>query len=260
MDITSIGGVVTAIGLILLGQALEGGSVHSIIQATAALIIFGGTAGAVMIAFPKKQFFMGLKMIRSAFVDQRSDLGALAKQIVEFASVARRDGVLALEGKLGEVEDPFLRRALQFVVDGVDAEVTRATLDAAIEADFEEHLVGAKVWESAGGYAPTIGILGAVLGLIHVMENLNDPTKLGGGIATAFVATVYGVGSANILFLPFANKIKLKLGAEKERKTLIAEGVLSIQEGLNPRVLEEKLRAYTGVEKGASDEPEKKAA
>jgi chemotaxis protein MotA len=260
MDITTVGGIVCAIGLILLGQALEGGHVGSILQLTAALIIFGGTAGAVLVAFPKKQFGMGMKMVKLAFSDKKTDLGALARQIVEFASVARRDGVLALEGKLSEVQDPFLRRALQFVVDGVDAEVTRSTLEAAIEADFEEHAVGAKVWEAAGGFAPTIGILGAVLGLIHVMENLNDPTKLGGGIATAFVATVYGVGSANIFFLPFANKIKLKLAIEKERKNLIAEGVLSIQEGLNPRVLEEKLRAFTGEEAGPAQEAEKKAA
>jgi chemotaxis protein MotA len=259
MDITTVGGIVVAIGLILLGQALEGGHVGSILQLTAALIIFGGTAGSVMVAFPKKQFMMGMKMVKLAFTEKGHDLGALAKQIVEFASVARRDGVLALEGKLKEVEDPFLRRALQFVVDGVDASVTRDTLEAAVDADFEEHVAGAKVWESAGGFAPTIGILGAVLGLIHVMENLADPSKLGGGIATAFVATVYGVGSANIFFLPFANKIKLKLTAEKERKTLITEGVLSIQEGLNPRVLEERLRAFTG-EEAAPEGGEKKAA
>ncbi len=260
MDITTIGGIVAAIGLILLGQALEGGHVGSILQSTAALIIFGGTLGAVMVAYPKKQFVMGMRMVKLAFTERKADLGGLARQIVEFASVARRDGVLALEGKLADVQDPFLRRALQFVVDGVDAEVTRSTLDAAIEADYEEHIVGAKVWESAGGFAPTIGILGAVLGLIHVMENLSDPSKLGGGIAVAFVATIYGVGVANIFFLPFATKIKLKLGAEKERKTLIAEGVLSIQEGLNPRVLEEKLRAFTGEEAGPADEGAKKAA
>ncbi len=260
MDITTVGGIVAALGLILLGQALEGGHVGSILQATAALIIFGGTLGAVMVAFPRKDFVRGLKLLRLAFVEPKTDLAALSRTIVEFASLARRDGVLALEGKLGEVDDPVLRRALQFVVDGVDAAVTRDTLEAAVDADYEENVVGAKVWESAGGFAPTIGILGAVLGLIHVMENLSDPSKLGGGIATAFVATVYGVGSANIFFLPWANKIKRKLGAEKERKTLITEGVLSIQEGLNPRVLEEKLRAYTGEEAGGGEEAEKKAA
>ena len=259
MDVTTIAGLVGAIGLILLGQALEGGHVGSILQGTAALIVFGGTACAVMVAFPKKQFVLGMKMIKKAFTERKADLAGLAKQIVEFASVARRDGVLALEGKLAEVKDPFLRRALQFVVDGVDASVTRGTLEAAIDADYEEHAVGAKVWESAGGFAPTVGILGAVLGLIHVMENLSDPSKLGGGIATAFVATVYGVGAANLFFLPFANKIKLKLAAERERKNLIMEGVLSIQEGLNPRILEEKLRAFTG-EPGPPAEAEKKAA
>jgi chemotaxis protein MotA len=259
MDLTTIGGIVLAVGLILLGQALEGGHVGSILQATAALIVFGGTIGATMVAFPTKDFVRGLKMARLAFGNPRHDLGALTARIVEFASVARRDGVLALEGRLPEIEDPFLRRALQFAVDGVDGEVTRDSLETAIEAEFQENAVGAKVWESMGGYAPTIGILGAVLGLIHVMENLADPSKLGGGIATAFVATVYGVGSANIFFLPMGNKIKLKLNAEKERKTLIAEGVLSIQEGINPRVLEEKLRAFTGEEAGPA-ETEKKAA
>ncbi len=260
MDITTIGGIVAAIGLILLGQALEGGHVGSILQATAALIIFGGTLGAVMVSFPKKDFMRGMKLVKLAFGDRKIDLSAVSKQLVDFASVARRDGVLALEGKLGEVQDPFLRRALQFVVDGVDASVTRDTLEASIDGELEENMVAAKVWEAAGGYAPTVGILGAVLGLIHVMENLSDPSKLGGGIATAFVATVYGVGSANIFFLPFANKIKRKLTLEKERKTLIAEGVLSIQEGINPRVLEEKLRAFTGEEGPPAAEAEKKAA
>jgi len=260
MDITTIAGIVAAIGLILAGQALEGGHVGSILQGTAALIVFGGTIGAVLVAFPKKDVKTSLTLLKLAFTDPKIELGALAKQIVEYAGVARRDGVLALEGRLAEVQDPFLRRALQFVVDGVDANVTRDTLEAAIEADYEEHVVGAKVWEAAGGYAPTIGILGAVLGLIHVMENLNDPTKLGGGIATAFVATIYGVGGANIFFLPFANKMKRKLGSEKERKTLIAEGVLSIQEGINPRVLEEKLRAWTGEEAQPAGEAPKKAA
>jgi chemotaxis protein MotA len=260
MDIATLAGIVGAIALILLGQALEGGHVGSILQATAALIVFGGTFGAVLVAFPKKDVVKGMKLLKLAFTEPKIDLAGLSKQIVDYAGVARRDGVLALEGRLGEVKDPFLRRGLQFVVDGVDAAVTRDTLEAAIDADYEEHTVAAKVWEAAGGYAPTVGILGAVLGLIHVMENLNDPSKLGGGIATAFVATVYGVGSANLLFLPLANKIKRKLAGEKERKTIIAEGVLSIQEGLNPRVLEEKLRALTGVAAPATDEPQKKAA
>ena len=259
MDITSIGGIVLAFAAILVGQALEGGHVGSILQLTAAMIVFGGTIGAVAVAFPKKDFICGMRLVKMVFKEKDRNLPGLAKQLVEYAGLARRDGVLALEGKLGEVQDPFMRRALQFVVDGVDASVTRGTLESAIDAEYEEHEVGAKVWESAGGFAPTVGILGAVLGLIHVMENLNDPSKLGGGIATAFVATVYGVGAANLFFLPFATKIKRKLKLEQERKNLIMEGVLSIQEGINPRVLEEKLRAFTGEEAGPA-EGEKKAA
>lgn len=246
MDIATVIGIVLAIGGILLGQLLEGGRVGSIVQGTAALIVFGGTIGAVAVSYPLKDFVRGLKLAAMALRDKKSDLDQIVHQIVELAGVARRDGVLALEQRLPGIQDDFLKRAVGFIVDGVDAAVTRDALETEIMLHFEEDTVGAKVFEAAGGYAPTIGIVGAVLGLIHVMENLNDPTKLGGGIAVAFVATVYGVGSANILFLPIATKIKRKLTLEKERRILIAEGVLSIQAGLNPRVLEEKIRAYAG--------------
>jgi chemotaxis protein MotA len=258
MDITTIGGLVVGFGMILLGQALEGGHIGSILQDTAALIVFGGTFGAVMVAFPKKDFVRGMKMFGMALKETKEDLPGLAARIVELASIARRDGVLALEGKLPEVEDPFMRKALGYVVDGVDASVTRSSLEAAIDAEHEENMVGAKVWESLGGFSPTIGIIGAVLGLIHVMENLSDPSKLGGGIAVAFVATVYGVASANLVYLPVANKLKRKVAVAMERKVLITEGVLAIQEGLNPRVLEEKLRAFTGEH--ATGAAQKKAA
>ena len=260
MDITTIAGLVGGFGFILLGQLLEGGHVGSIMQGTAAVIVFGGTLGAVMVSFPKKDFVRGMKMFKMVLVEKKEDLSAVTRQIVELASIARRDGVLALEGKLAEVEDPFLRRALSYVVDGVDATVTRSSLEAAIDAEHGENIQGAKVWEAAGGYSPTIGIIGAVLGLIHVMENLSDPSKLGGGIAVAFVATVYGVASANIVFLPTANKLKRKLALAMERKIVITEGVLAIQEGLNPRVLEEKLRALTGEPPPAKDQAAKKAA
>lgn len=257
MDITTIGGIVAAVGLILLGQVLEGGHVGSIVQATAALIVFGGTFGAIAVSFPLKDLVRGLKLAKLAFISPKNDIEDLVKQIVELAGVARRDGVLALEQRLPSLQDEFLRRAVGFIVDGVDSTVTRDALETEIFHHFENDTVGAKVFEAAGGYGPTIGIIGAVLGLIHVMENLNDPSKLGGGIATAFVATVYGVGAANILFLPMANKIKRKLVLQKERRTLIAEGVLSIQAGLNPRVLEEKIRAYAGIRNPAPATPEK---
>ncbi len=260
MDITTIGGLVLGLGCILLGQVLEGGHVGSILQDTAAIIVFGGTFGAVMVSFPKKDFMRGMKMFKLAFTDKKEDMSAVTRQIVGLATIARRDGVLALEGKLAEIEDRFLKKALTYVVDGVDASVTRSSLEAAIEAEHQENMVAAKVWEAAGGYSPTIGIIGAVLGLIHVMENLSDPSKLGGGIAVAFVATVYGVATANLLYLPAANKLKRKFGLAMERKVIITEGVLAIQEGLNPRVLEEKLRALSGEEAPPKDQAEKKAA
>jgi chemotaxis protein MotA len=203
-----------------------------------------------------KEFMRGIKMGASTIKQKKSDVAQILDQVVDLAGVARRDGVLALEQRLPELKDPFLRRAVGFIVDGVDATVARDSLETEIMREFEEGTVGAKVFEAMGGYAPTVGILGAVLGLIHVMENLNDPSKLGGGIATAFVATVYGVGSANLLFLPLANKIKRKLAIEKERRVLIAEAALSIQAGLNPRVLREKLLAYAGIHEKPEDKKE----
>src|SRR5919204_2077314 len=167
MDITTIGGLVVGFGMILLGQALEGGHIGSILQATAALIVFGGTFGAVMVAFPMKDFMRGMKMFGLALKDTKADLPGLAARLVEIASVARREGVLALESKLPEIDDLFLRRALGYVVDGVDAGVTRSSLEAAMDCEQEENMAGARVWESLGGFAPTIAILGAVLGLIH---------------------------------------------------------------------------------------------
>lgn len=259
MDITSIGGIVFAIVCILGGQALEGGHASSLGQATAAIIVIGGTIGACAVAFPMPDFIKGLKLAGLAFKNKKNDSPEIIREIVELAAVARREGVLALEQKLAEIKDPFLKRAVSFLVDGVDANVARDSLETEIHHEFDSASVAAKVWESGGGFAPCVGILGAVLGLIHVMENLSDPSKLGGGIATAFVATVYGVGVANLLFLPMANKIKRKLGIEKDRKTLIAEGVLSIQSGLNPQVLEEKLNSYAGIHGHKKDgEPPKK--
>jgi chemotaxis protein MotA len=257
MDFGTIGGLVFAIGMILVGQALEGGHVGSILQLTAAMIVFGGTIGAVAVSFPVNEFIRGIKMGAGTIKQRKSDVAKILDQVVDLAGVARRDGVLALEQRLPELKDPFLRRAVGFIVDGVDATVARDALETEIMREFEEGTVGAKVFEAMGGYAPTVGILGAVLGLIHVMENLNDPSKLGGGIATAFVATVYGVGSANLLFLPLANKIKRKLALEKERRVLIAEAALSIQAGLNPRVLREKLMAYAGLHGGPAAEGKK---
>jgi chemotaxis protein MotA len=246
MDKMTIPGVITSVGMILLAQHLEGGHASSLVGLSAFMIVIGGTLGAVMVASPTSEFIGGIKMLKEAILEKPSDIPQMMGQILELATIARRDGVLALEGKLAEVKDPFLKRALGFLVDGVEASVARISLETEIEMEAEELGFHAKFYENFGGFAPTVGVLGAVLGLIHVMENLNDPSKLGPGIATAFVATVYGVGSANLVALPMASKLKRRIALQKERKTLIAEGVLSIQEGLNPRILEEKLKAFAG--------------
>ncbi len=246
MDKTTIPGIAFSIGMILLGQKLEGGHAGSLLQLTAFMIVVGGTIGAVLVSYPLGEVIGSIKGLKVALQEKPSDIVPLIGQLVDLATVARRDGVLALESKLAEVKDPFLKRSLGFLVDGVEATVARDTLETEIELEAEEGGVTAKFWGDFGALCPTVGVLGAVLGLIHVMENLDDPTALGPGIAVAFVATVYGVGVANLIALPISNKIKRKISLEKERKTLIAEGVLSIQEGLNPRILEEKLKSYAG--------------
>ncbi len=247
MDKTTIPGIALSIGMILLGQKLEGGHAGSLLQLTAFMIVVGGTIGAVLVSYPLSEIITGVKDFKVALQEKPNDVVALMAQLVDLATVARRDGVLALESKLTEIKDPFLKRSLGFLVDGVEASVARNTLETEIEVEAEEGNVSAKIWGDFGALCPTVGVLGAVLGLIHVMENLDNPSALGPGIAVAFVATVYGVGVANLIALPVANKIKRKVHLQKERKILIAEGVLSIQEGLNPRILEEKLKSFAGA-------------
>src|SRR5437870_7199413 len=243
MDTLSIVGVALALGAILGGQWLEGGALGSLLQVAAFLIVVGGTLGAVMLQSPLATFLQGMRLSRWVFTPPVIDHDGAIQSIVRWADAARKEGVLSLENQVETVSDDFTRNGLQMLVDGFEPDKIRDALEIEISAYDERQRTAARVWEAAGGYAPTVGIIGAVLGLIHVMENLSDPSKLGGGIATAFVATVYGVGIANLIFLPLANKLKRKLAIERERKTLIAEGVLSIQAGLNPRVLEEKLAA-----------------
>ncbi|HEY1098368.1 MAG TPA: flagellar motor protein [Myxococcota bacterium] len=250
MDFTTPGGLVIAVFFILFGQWLEGGHAGSLVQLTALLIVGGGTLGAIVVANPASVLKGSLKMAGLAMKNVKDDKPELSKMLLEFAVLARKDGVLALEAKMGSITDPFLKRAIGMVVDGVDRNVARDVLESQAHHDQLHDNAAAKVWESAGGFAPTVGILGAVLGLIHVMENLSDPSKLGGGIATAFVATVYGVGMSNLIFLPLAQKAKMKVAAQKDRKTLIIEAVLGIQEGMSTNALSEKIVAYGGVVEG----------
>jgi len=244
MDFATIIGVVLAMGSILGGQVLEGGHIQSIMQATAMLIVLGGTVGAVFIQCTTADLIAAVKGMKKLVLNEKVDLLGLVNKIVELATTARREGILSLEKAMETIDDEFLRKAITLTIDGLEPTVLRDILEAEIEEQEEAEISAAKVWEGLGGYAPTIGIIGAVLGLIHVMENLDDPSKIGPGIAVAFVATVYGVGLANIFFLPFASKLKRKAKLSSIRKTLITEGMLGVSGGLNPQIIKERLVVF----------------
>ncbi|MBP1719578.1 MAG: motA [Deltaproteobacteria bacterium] len=244
MDKASIIGIVLGIGAVLGGQALEGGSIHSLMQLAAAIIVFGGTFGAVFLSYPFQNVMGSFKDIKNILKEPPQDPFQIITQITQYANKARKEGILSLEKELKTIEDPFLKKSLAMAVDGVEPHLIREAMETELEYLDEHGKVNSKVWKAAGGYAPTIGILGAVLGLIHVMENLNDPSKLGSGIAVAFVATVYGVGSANLLFLPFSTKLEARHRHQVIIKEMILEGIISVSTGENPRLIEEKLKSF----------------
>ena len=248
VDLTSVAGVPIGLGCILLGQVLEGGTVKSILQLTAAVIVFGGTLGATLISFSLRDIKRAARSLSTVFYDVESPTEETISAIARFASKARKDGIMSLEDDVERVRDPFLRRGLGLAVDGTNPNTLRAMLEAESATRDEIDELPARVFESAGGYAPTVGILGAVLGLIHVMESLSDPEKLGAGIAVAFVATVYGVGSANLLFLPIATKLRSRAAVNARRRQVIVEGILAIQEGQNPRLIDQKLHGLLGTD------------
>ncbi len=244
MDLTTVAGIFIGIAAILVGQALEGGHIGSITQPTAALIVLGGTFGAVVLQFPAAVLKQTVRALKQAFVPEPIEIRETITTLVLLANKARRNGLIAIENDVAELPNAFMRRGLELVIDGTDARVTRNSLEFELNHHEDEVEQPPKVLEAAGGYAPTVGILGAVLGLIHVMENLSDPTKLGGGIAVAFVATVYGVGSANLLFLPLAGKLKARAREKIALMAVMIEGICAIAEGENPRLIERKLGAF----------------
>ncbi|MDR2877457.1 MAG: flagellar motor protein [Chromatiales bacterium] len=246
MDILSIIGIVLALAAIIGGNLLEGGHTASLMQFTAFFIVFGGTMGAVLVQTPLDVFMRGVKMVMWVLFPPRIESAATIDKIVNWSNIARKEGLLGLEA-LSEAEpDQFARKGLQLLVDGSEPETIRNIMD--VELGVREHhdTQGARIFEAMGGYSPTIGIIGAVMGLIHVMENLADPSKLGGGIAVAFVATIYGVGFANLFFLPIANKLKGIVHHQTQFGEMIIAGIVAIAEGENPRNIETKLRGYIG--------------
>ncbi len=244
MDKASIIGLVLGIGAVLGGQALEGGHIGSIMQVTAFIIVIGGTFGAVFLSYPFKQVIVALKGVKSILKEPPQKAEEIIKQITQYANKARKEGILSLEKELKNIDNSFLKKALTMAVDGLEPHLIREAMETELEYLDEHGKISSKIFKSAGGYAPTIGILGAVLGLIHVMENLNDPSKLGAGIAVAFVATVYGVGSANLLFLPISTKLEVRHRNEMILREMMLEGVIAVSNGENPRLIEEKLRSY----------------
>lgn len=246
MDIASLLGLVLGFGAVFGGFAFEGGKLEAVMQPTAAIIIFGGTLATLCVQFPGAHLKAALMSMKTVFMPPKNDLAGLITAIAGYAQKARREGVVALEADASGSKEPFLKKALGLAVDGTESRLIREAMEVELQIHHEEGEHGPKVLEAAGGYAPCVGILGAVLGLIHVMENINDPNKLGAGIAVAFVATVYGVFFANIICLPMATKCKIRLSEATVKYELILMGVLGIVDGENPRIIEQKLQGYLG--------------
>ena len=244
MDLATILGIAIALAGILLGQALEGGSILQIIQPTAAFIVFGGTLGATMIGFPMSVLKQAVSDLLHIFKETETRPGDVIDEVIRFTNKARREGVISLEKDAARVEDEFFRKAIMMAVDGSEPRELRQTMEVELQYMEERGEHSARVYEAAGGYAPTIGIIGAVLGLIQVMQRLDNIVAVGNGIAVAFVATIYGVAAANIFFLPVAAKLKFKHRQKMIIKEMMLEGTLGILEGQNPRLIEGKLTSF----------------
>ena len=244
MDFASIGGIALALIGILAGMMIEGGSIGQITQPTAAMIVLGGTAGAVMLQFPMNIFLAAIQQAARIFFSDVTDGEQTLQQLVQFANKARKSGIVSLDQDLPSVDDPFLKQALMLAVDGTEPSEVRKIMQMEMDnkAEMEEKIP--QVFEAAGGYSPTVGIIGAVLGLIQVMQHLDNIDEVGRGIAVAFVATIYGVALANLICLPAAGKLKIRHREEQLIKEMMLEGVVCILEGMNPRMIETKLRTF----------------
>jgi chemotaxis protein MotA len=246
MQVTTILGLVIGIGGILVGNLLEGGSLGSLLQFTAAMIVFGGTLGAVVVSNRVEDLKMAIEYLKYVFGgSETAERTRIANEIIQSAQLARRESLLSIEKNIAKFRDPFMRTVYRFAIDGVDPEVLRRIFEEEINVNERRKMAAAKVWSDAGGFAPTVGIIGAVLGLISVMANITDTSLLGQGIAVAFVATIYGVGSANLVFIPISNKLKNLIRFRSETEHMILEGALAVITGLNPYLIEQKMRSFT---------------
>jgi chemotaxis protein MotA len=226
------------------GSVLEGGSVLVLLQGASLMIVLGGTLGAVMLQSPSRTFVMGIRMGKWALIPPKISQQKMIYQLSSWSNIVRRDGVLKLEDQIDELSDPFIRKGLQMLVDGMTADKIRSVMDVELQTFEQQHFQAARIWESAAGYSPTIGIMGAVLGLVQVMQTLAEPSKLGAGIAIAFISTLYGVGLANLVFLPIAGKLKMLILRQVNTREMFIDGLVLIANGENTRYLENKLQGY----------------
>ncbi|MEM7202969.1 MAG: flagellar motor protein [Planctomycetota bacterium] len=247
MDILTVLGLVVAVVGVIGGQILEGGHPGALVQGTAFLIVIIGSLGATMVATPTADLMRGVNALKEAFLPPKHDFKGMLDKILELANLARREGLLALESfTTSGKEDPFLVKCLMLAIDGSSAEAIRETVEVDMHISEEDKKAGLKFWETWGALCPTVGVLGAVLGLIHVMENLDNPAMIGPGIAVAFVATVYGVGYANVVCLPLSFKLKRQIQHDQLMKQMVLEGVVGIQSGMAPGALRSRLTVYLG--------------
>jgi chemotaxis protein MotA len=249
LDKSTFGGIAIAFVGIGLGLILDGGRFAQVIQPTAALIVIGGTIGAVMVQFPLRIVIQALRHLKDVFLNSEPESDAIVENLLRYAYKARREGLLSLDSELAKIQDPFLKESLMLAIDGVGATDLRKMMELHLDYRSEKDERIPKVFEAAAGFAPTIGILGAVLGLIQVMQRLQDINEVGKGIAVAFVATIYGVGSANLLFLPWAGKLRIRIRERQVAQEMTLEAIISIVEGVNPRALEMQLNRYVASPK-----------
>ncbi|MDQ7800677.1 MAG: flagellar motor protein [Armatimonadota bacterium] len=244
MDLATLLGLVVGWASVGAGAILKGGKPEYYVSVPAFLLVFGGTVGATMVSYSLKQMLDLPRVTLHAFLHRPVDIPGTMNRLIRFADRARREGLLSLEGELQDRDDPFLAKGVRLVVDGTDSAVVREILDTEIELMEERHRVGESIYTTMAGFSPTLGIIGTVISLINMMQQLDDPSKLGHMLAAAFIATLYGVALANLMFLPLANKLRARSQEEVLLRQVVVEGVLAIQAGENPRVIEEKLRAF----------------
>ena len=248
MDLTTLIGLFFSIGMLLLAFWEEGGSFTMLLVPTAAMIVFGGTFGATIVSYTMEDLKKIPYFFKVIFTEKKVDYAIVLESLVDTADKARREGLLSLESQLDTIENQFMARGLQLVIDGTDPDLTKGMLEMEIEAFENGEKLGFEIFMTMGGFGPTMGIVGTVMGMVNVLSNLSNPDELGGAIAVAFLATLYGIASANLLWIPFGTKIKMKTARDVLLMEMILEGILSIQAGENPRVIREKLMTFLPIE------------